>query len=100
MDGSTTVLAGITNEQGKEKYVTITKPFPPDLSKTAPTKKDGEKKEVVNRQTRESPFTSTLWGGLQEECLQALQEMRKICLKKGGNTPGVHADTKFCGPKE
>lgn len=69
MDGSTTVLAGITNEQGKEKYVTITKPFPPDLSKTAPTKKDGEKKEVVNRQTRESLFTSTLWGGLQEECL-------------------------------
>lgn len=69
MDGSTTVLAGITNEQGKEKYATITKPFPPDLSKTAPTKKGGEKKEVVNRQTRESPFTSTPWGGLQEERL-------------------------------
>ena len=68
MDGSTAVLAGITNEQGKEECVMITKPFPPSLSKTAPTKKDGEKKEVINRQTKESAFTSTPWGGLQEEC--------------------------------
>ena len=58
----------LASQMSREKKSVLPSPFPPSLSKTARTKKDGEKKEVINRQTRESGFTSIPWGGLQEEC--------------------------------
>ena len=92
----------LTSQMSMEKKTVLRLSSSSNLvsAKLLPQRRVERRRRVVLPSTRWWPentpsmFTGTSWGGLQEECPQALQEIRKIASKEVGN-PGVHVDTRL-----